>query len=181
VRSLAEALPWFLPGLAVSIVVGLLVAPLVARALGAHRSVAVLFVVSIGAIVSATILPTAGGFDWTAGAVGRCDVDGPWLAPLDRYLRPTEPSLNVLLFVPLGIAIALLPRSRRAVAIGAALIAVAVAIESTQLLIPILGRSCEMSDVVNNTLGLTMGFFLGASARVIAGSARSVSARMEAR
>jgi hypothetical protein len=178
-RSLAEALPWFLPGLAISVVVAILVAPLVARALGTHRSIAVLFVVSLGAIAAATILPTSGGFDWTAGGVARCDVDGRWLASIDRYLRPTEESLNVLLFVPLGIAIALLPWSRRSVAIGLALFALPVAVESTQWLAPVLGRDCAMPDVVNNTVGLGIGFLVGLTVRAITGGARSTTARME--
>lgn len=155
------ALPWFLPGLVLSVIVGLLVGPALARYLGTRRSVGYMIVVSIGAILAATIPPTAGGFDWDPGSGSRCVLDGPWLAPLSYYLRLTEDSLNVLLFIPLGLALGMLPRSGRSVAIIAAALALPIAVETTQLLVPLLGRGCELGDVVNNTLGLLIGLTIG--------------------
>ena len=162
------ALPWFLPGLVLSIIVGLLIGPALARALGTRRSVAYLLVVSIGAIVAATIPPTAGGPDWDLGAGSQCDLDGPWLAPMRYYFRPTEDSLNVLLFIPLGVALGLLPRSRRSLALIVGALALPIAVEATQLLLPVLGRGCELGDVVNNTLGLLLGLSIGRIAPVLA-------------
>jgi hypothetical protein len=173
VRSLAEALPWFLPGLAVSLALGLVLAPPLARALGATRAVAYLLIVSLGAVVSATLLPTAGGFDWAAAGVGGCEVHRAWLAPLGHYLRPTEESLNVLLFVPLGIALALLPRSARTAAVIATAVAMPALVETTQMLLPVLGRGCEVGDVVNNSIGLVLGLVVGLGAGRIGTAART--------
>lgn len=178
--SLAEALPWFLPGLAVSALVALIISPFVAHVLGTPRAVAFLMVVSIGAIAAATLLPAAGGLDMTAEHVGGCHTDRPWVAPLDHYLRPSEESLNVLLFVPLGIAVALLPRARRTLAVGIMLFGLSVAVESFQVLVPVLGRSCEIGDVVANTLGLGIGLLIGVCVRTIGGRVRSISSRSNA-
>ena len=70
-------------------------------------------------------------------------------------------SLNVILFVPLGILIALLPRSRATAfaVIGAALLPLA--IESIQLAARPLGRACQGADVVDNILGLALGLAVG--------------------
>jgi glycopeptide antibiotics resistance protein len=115
----------------------------------------------VGAILAATIPPDAGS-DLVSAGSGRCDVDGAWLAPLGRYLRPSEDSLNVLLFVPLGIALGLLPRSRRTTVLIVATFALTLAIEATQSFVPAIRRGCEISDVVNNTLGLIVGLVVGA-------------------
>jgi hypothetical protein len=167
-RTMMTALPWFVPGVILAVIVALLIAPAIARALGTRRSVAYLLVVSIGAIIAATIPPNAGGPDWDPGAGSQCDLDGPWLAPMSYYLRITEDSLNVLLFIPLGLALGLLPRSRRTLILIVAVLAIPIAVEATQLLLPVLGRGCELGDVVNNTLGLLLGLSIGRVVPVLA-------------
>jgi VanZ family protein len=172
-RTMAAALPWFLPGLVLSVVVAVLIGPALARALGTRRAVGYLLVISFGAILAATIPPTAGGFDWDPGGSSRCDLGGSWLAPPSHYLRLTEESLNVLLFIPLGLALGMLPRSRRRTTLIAAAFALPVAIEATQLLVPVLGRGCELGDVANNTLGLMLGLAIGVVAVAVARVAMS--------
>jgi glycopeptide antibiotics resistance protein len=69
---------------------------------------------------------------------------------------------NVLLFIPLGAAIAFVPRSRRKVLLVAGGLTVPFVIEGLQLLVPALGRGCESADVFDNLLGLVIGLVLGA-------------------
>ena len=66
---------------------------------------------SVGAVLAATIPPDADGFSGRPSAPGRCDFGRIGLAPLSQYLHLGDTSLNVILFVPLGLAIGLLGRS----------------------------------------------------------------------
>jgi glycopeptide antibiotics resistance protein len=68
---------------------------------------------------------------------------------------------NVLLFVPFGVALALLGRSRRAT-VGAGL-ALSAAVELAQLAIP--GRTTSTADVVLNGLGAALGWWIASRAR----------------
>jgi glycopeptide antibiotics resistance protein len=83
------------------------------------------------------------------------------LAPITTYLTLGTTSLNVILFVPLGILIALLPRSRATAfaVFGAAVLPLA--IESIQLVATPLGRACQGADVTDNMLGLALGLAAG--------------------
>ena len=83
-------------------------------------------------------------------------------------LRLDEASLNVLLFVPLGVSIALLPRSRLKAAIVVVAIALPFAIEAAQLVVLWLDRACESADVVDNLTGLAIGLGGGIVARRLA-------------
>lgn len=164
-------LPFFLPGAALSLVVALLVAGPVARVLATRRSVASLLVLSVGVILSATLTPLGGTLVFDGGVPGSCDLSRLGPPPLGALRRVTDTSLNVVLFVPLGLAIALLPRTRRtgAVLVGAALLPVA--IEATQLLVPAISRGCESADVVDNLLGLAVGLAIGGGLRAVASRA----------
>jgi glycopeptide antibiotics resistance protein len=64
---------------------------------------------------------------------------------------------NILMFIPLGVTISLVPGSRRKAAIVVAAIALPFAIETIQLLLPALDRACESADVVDNLTGLVIG------------------------
>ena len=86
---------------------------------------------------------------------------------------------NVILFVPLGLAIGLLGRSAVTARLLVAALASPVVIEAIQSLAPMLGRGCQSRDVVDNLLGLGIGLVLGALLSVVrAGrTRRSRSAR----
>ena len=103
-RTLAGDLPWFLPGLAITTVIALAVAGRVARRLRTESWIAFLLLMSVGAVLAATIPPDAGGFSGRPSAPGRCDFGRIGLAPLSQYLHLGDTSLNVILFVPLGLA-----------------------------------------------------------------------------
>jgi hypothetical protein len=162
VRAYAAALPWFAPGLILSFAVGLPLSGPVSRVLRTRRSVAYLLIVSLGAIVAATLPPGPAGFDRIGTAIGACDLERRGLATAHDYLSVSEVSLNVLLFIPLGVAVALLPWSRRTIVVAAAAFALPVAIEAAQLVVPFLGRQCQSGDVIDNLLGLVVGLVVGA-------------------
>lgn len=162
--SLAEY-PGFLPGLAASIVLGTLVQQALARQLGVPRAVAWLLVVSLGAVVAATLTP---GSEASPLAGPGCDLSRIGPAPWRQYLAFGTASLNVLLFVPLGVALGLLPSSRtRHVALGAAF-ALPAAIETVQLLVSPLDRACQGADVFDNMLGLAFGVAAGSAGTWVA-------------
>lgn len=161
-------LPLFLPGAVLSLVVAILVSGPVARALATRRFVAILLVLSVGAIVSATLTPLGGTLVFDGGAAGACDLSRLGPPPLGALRRLTDTSLNVALFVPLGLAIALLPRTRRTGAVLAGAILFPVVIEATQLLVPAISRGCESADVIDNLLGLAVGLGVGVALRALA-------------
>jgi VanZ family protein len=160
-RALAGVLPWFLPGLAITTVIALAVAGRVARRLCTVSWIAFLLVMSVGAVLAATIPPTADGFSGRPSLPGRCDFGRIGLAPLSQYLHLGDASLNVILFVPLGLAVGLLGRSTASARVLVAVLALPPAIEAVQSLAPMLGRGCQSRDVVDNLLGLGIGLALG--------------------
>lgn len=172
-RSMSSVIPWFWPGLVVSLVIALVVARPVARAFGAARWQAIFLFVSLGAIVSATLTPDSSGLStapWPS-----CDLSRLGFDTLRAYVTPSETSLNVLLFVPLGFALAILPASRhRSVALVASF-GVTFAVEGLQLLVFPLGRGCQSADLVDNTIGLAIGLLAGAVIALAAGRATSPS------
>jgi VanZ family protein len=165
IRGEDAVLPWFLPGVAISVVVSLAAGGRVGRALGVGRAVGAMLILSLGVIVSATLTPLRGGLDFDTVVSGTCDLSRIGFAPLSELLGFSDTSLNVLLFFPLGVSIAFLPRSRRTVAVILAAIALPFAIEATQLLVPLLARGCESADVVDNLTGLAVGAVAGIVAR----------------
>ena len=152
--------PGFLPGLAVSVLLATLLYRYLGRLLGISEPVALMLLISLGAIVAATLTPGHEAFPpMHAGA--SCDVSRIGPAQLTDYTALGTTGLNVLLFVPLGILLALLPRSRATAfaVLGAALLPFA--IESIQLAATPLGRACQGADVIDNMLGLALGLAAG--------------------
>jgi VanZ family protein len=177
-RTVTGVLPCFLPGLAITTVIALAVTGRVARRLRTQSWIAFLLVVSVGAVLVATIPPDAGGFSGRPSAPGRCEFRRIGLAPLSQYLHLGDTSLNVILFVPLGLAIGLLGRSPATARLLVAALALPLAIEAIQSLAPMLGRGCQSRDVVDNLLGLGIGLALGVLLSVVrAGRTGSCSAR----
>jgi len=164
----AAALPWFLPGVAVSAAVSLVLGGAVGRALGARRMVGAALIFSLGIILAATLTPLGGELDLEGSHPGTCDFSRVGLPPLGLFLGFNDTSLNVLLFVPLGLSIAFLPGSRRTLAVVLAAAALPFVIELAQLVLPVLDRGCESADVVDNMVGLAFGLGLGIAVRLVA-------------
>jgi hypothetical protein len=172
VRSFIANVPLFVPGVLLAIVVASLVGRRLAIRLTSSPWVAFLLVVSVGIIVSATLTPLADALESGRGSNGVCDLDRIGWAPVRLYLGITEESMNVLMFVPLGIAISLVPgaRGRR---LTVAALALPFAIELAQMLMPVLGRECEAADMVDNPTGLIIGLAVGRLGRRCARAARA--------
>ncbi len=163
--------PGFVPGLAVSLVVALITSRPVARALGGGQALAGALVFSLGIVLSATLTPSPSGLQRDISGLEplehyrpTCDLTRIGPAPIGDYLTINDASLNVLLLVPLGLTIGLLPASRRKTAILLLAVALPFVVEGTQLVVVPLDRACQSADVSDNLLGLALGLAAGTSA-----------------
>jgi glycopeptide antibiotics resistance protein len=97
-------------------------------------------------------------------------MDRPSLRQLFNF---DETSLNVLLFVPLGVTVGLASSPRRLLALLGLALALPVAIEAIQLVATPLDRACQSGDVIDNVSGFLVGFVpaLLASVAIRAGRA----------
>lgn len=162
-----NVLPWLVPGLVASALVGLVVARRVGRYFRTSPSIGWGLVVGFGLVVAATLTPLRAGLDLGTTGIGTCDLSRIGIAPLRELFRLSDTSLNVLLFIPLGIAIGLVPASRRRNVLAAIAVVSPLVIESAQLVLPVLGRGCQSADVFDNLSGLVLGWLIGAGARVL--------------
>ena len=154
-------LPLFVPVMLVVTVLAIVGAGPVVRATGARRAVAVALVLAAGVVVAATLTPQSSALvDGEAGS-GACNMGRLWPAAPWTYLVFGEVLGNVLLFMPLGVALALVPASAARNWLLLAAIASPFLVEAAQLLLPAFDRACESADVIDNLLGLGIGLLLG--------------------
>jgi glycopeptide antibiotics resistance protein len=160
-RETAEIFVTFLPVLLIWAAIAFAVSRRLAAFLQTQRWVAFLLLVSLGLILGATLTPTPLALESGAVSSGECDL---------ARLRPLTPAelitdfdgvVNVLLFVPLGFALSMLPRTSRNLVIIAGAFLLTFAIELTQMLVPSLGRGCESADMIDNTQSLMAGLVAG--------------------
>ena len=157
----------FLPGLAVSVIAAILLGRRVGRWLGAGWAIGFGLVLALGLILSATVTPGDRALvDGIAGS-GSCDLGRIGLPSAAELVWPGEALLNALLFIPLGAAIGLSPPSRARTLLAVAALALPFAIELVQLEVARLGRQCQSEDVVDNLVGLAIGFALVIVVRAI--------------
>lgn len=144
----------------------LVLGPAVARRLATRRSVASLLLFGFGLVIAATLLPDR---DALAGIASDrvCDLSRIGPASIGELTRVNTTSLNVLLFVPLGVAVGLLPRSRPAAVVLVAALSLTFVVEAVQLFVTVLGRGCQTADMVDNLMGLAIGIAIGVLARPV--------------
>ena len=152
---LFDGVPWALPGVLLVVVAAIFLAGPISRRLGDPPLTTWALLASLGAILVITLTPSPDIPD----APG-CDLRFTRLT-LDTLLAVNDRSMNVLLFVPLGLAIAGL-RPRHRVAWLLAAIALPPAIELIQLALTPLQRTCQVNDIGDNWLGLLIGLAIGA-------------------
>jgi hypothetical protein len=160
-------LPWVVPGLVASFVLAALTRRQAARVLGTTPANAMLLIVATGLVLAATVTPLGGGGGNPGIVPGTCDTTRLWLAPVASYVRLNDISLNVVLFVPLGVAIGLLPLRWTTAEVVALAIGLPFAIEIVQLAFPMLERSCQSADIIDNLFGTGIGIALGVAARTV--------------
>ncbi|WP_380165715.1 VanZ family protein [Jannaschia sp. R86511] len=155
------------PALLVLAVASVVLAGPVARRLGSGRPAAALLLLACSAPFAMTLPPSS--VEVAPDAVAGCVTT---LRRLGEWGRGGEELANVLLTLPAGLLlVALLPRA--AVAPGLALAACfPLLVEGVQYAVPALGRSCEVTDVVLNLLGIAVGALLGLAARPVVAAAR---------
>jgi glycopeptide antibiotics resistance protein len=156
--SFLTFIPGFMPGVLVSGIAGVFMAPAFGRWLGTTTLRAWLVLIGFGIVVSATLTPLSEGQPLPMGA---CDFSRMHIAPLADLLRVSSSSLNVLLLVPLGVAVGLLPPGRRTTGVVIIALAMPFLVEVTQSLVPALGRGCQTADMVDNLLGVVIGLAAG--------------------
>jgi hypothetical protein len=166
-------LPLFVPACVLALAVSTAASSRAARWLGVRRPIAWLLLMSVGVILAGTMTPLDVGNGLSSPSAGVCDLSRLGLPSLDELLRPGDVIGNILMFIPLGFAIALVPRSPRKAAVLAAAVALPFAIEATQLVLTPLKRACESADVVDNLTGLVLGLAAGAIAAWLVPRVRS--------
>lgn len=149
---------------AIAVVIAIALSSYVARRLQTWRPVAALLMIGFGLVLAATLTPTAEALNGAASD-GVCRMWRLGFLPLDALLRVNGASLNVLLFIPLGVAVGLLPRARATVPVVIAAVALPFVVEAIQLVVTPLGRQCQIDDIFNNLLGLAIGGVLGSIVR----------------
>lgn len=170
-------LPLVAPGMVIWSAVAIVASSSLGRYFGASRAHAALLLMALGLVLLATLPPTGAALEGNGSQQDFCDFERVTVAPMAVLLRLNETSLNVLLFVPLGIALGSLPWSRRALLAVVAAFLLPFAIELFQLLAHVLGRGCQSADVIDNSMGLVIGLTIGASARWLLGAARRTTTR----
>lgn len=170
-RSFISVVPLSVLGFAVAVVASLALSRPVARTLRTRRTVAALLLFGFGVVIAATLVPDADAMKGIASD-GTCDVSRIGLAPMRELTRISTISLNVLLFMPLGVAVGLLPRTRAAALVTIMAVSLTFVVEGLQLVVTALGRGCQTADMVDNSLGLIIGIVIGTLARPVFGSAR---------
>jgi len=159
---------WFWPAVAVSIVVSLVLIRPVALRLGTSRALAWAILLSLGFVLSATLTPAPDALAYGAAGTGTCDLSRLGPASMRELLSFTDASLNMVLFIPLGVTIGLIPRSRAKASIVVGGFAFPVLIELIQLVATPLARACQSADVADNVTGLTIGLAVGLAAAGVA-------------
>jgi hypothetical protein len=155
-------LPWLVPGVVLALVVSTLASDRVARWLRVRRAVAWVLLMGAGVVLAGTLTPLRVEYRLGFPAVGSCDLSRFGLPSLDQLRLQSDVTGNILMFLPPGFAIALVPRSRRKAAVLGAAVALPFVIEATQLVVTPLGRACQSGDVVDNLTGLVLGLAAGA-------------------
>jgi glycopeptide antibiotics resistance protein len=159
---------WFWPGLLVTGVLGVVLGRPVGRALKVHALIAMCLVISIGLIVSATLTPSREAVRFGTVGLGSCDFSRVSPPSWAEFLSLGDPTFNVLLFIPLGMAIGFFPLGRRQLILAAGAAALPLVIETIQLVAKGLDRACQSEDVVDNLTGLVVGLGVGLVIRLVA-------------
>lgn len=159
--------PWFLQGVLVSIAASVALAHPLGRALVVGPTLAGSLVLSLGIVLSATLTPLRGAIEAGAAGTGICDFSRLGLAPIAESTSLNDTSLNILLFVPLGLVVGHLPRTRRMAGIVIASIALPFLVEMVQLIASDLARGCQSADVIDNLTGLLIGTAVGTASRLL--------------
>jgi hypothetical protein len=154
-------IPWFWPGVAVSLIVAAGAGQIVARHLRIERTIGFLLPLTLGVIAAATLTPGREALESGMAGMGGCDFRRILPAGLPELREVAETRLNIALLVPLGMILGLLPRGRARAILAVGALALPFAIEAFQMFALPLDRACESADVIDNLTGLAIGLVVG--------------------
>jgi VanZ like family len=155
-----DGLPEYWPAAVLVALVVATAAAAVGRVLGGPAGTVFLLVGSVGLIVATTLTPATVSY-FVPGHPATCLVRPLQLPPLYQLTSLNETSLNVALFVPLGLGCALLRRFGQVLLALPIAIAVPIGVEAVQYAVPRLDRVCSTADITANLTGLALGFLIG--------------------
>lgn len=153
--------PWALVGIALIAAVGCV--GLIVLLRQGRRGLAGWTAFSGIGLVIALITLTPSGYPFDASWCGLEDWNP---IPPTKLLSLSHDALNVWVFASLGIAVAALPGRHFVLGAGITLLGPP-AIEWTQYLLPVLGRSCQSTDLANNWAGGVAGLAVAAVVRAL--------------
>ena len=160
VRVTWAAAPWAIPLVAASSVAAVVVALVLQKTRGAGAWLVAALIVSGALVVALTLTPNAGIED-SYFVDPRFD-RGPWgyLRQPEYWLHLDSRTLNVALFIPLGLTLGLLARgAARWVILGLGLV-LPWLVEGLQAMLPF-NRDSQAIDLADNTTGFLIGFAWG--------------------
>ncbi len=152
-------------------VIAVLTARPVARRLSVAIPVAFLLVLAAVGILAITLIPQPDGR--IAATDATCLLPTLSVPAGGRLFPLSDESLNVVLFVPLGIALGLMAGHPAAPRIAVLAVALPWAIEATQLVVPGLGRTCQSADLTANLVGLVFGVVTALASRFLGSLGRA--------
>ena len=167
--TVVDALPLFWPVVGFACLLAAVSAPVLGRVLPAPAWVVFGILASLGLIGAATLTPTSQALSDPWLSSNGCQVGSLHLPSLADLTQINETSLNVALFVPLGLACGLLRKPGQLAGAAVAAAALPIGVEFIQDSLPALGRVCTTDDVIANLLGLVLGLFAGGLAGLVAG------------
>lgn len=173
VRDFLVDHPLVLPLVVVALVVAVVACGPLARRVGCGRAAAALLVLACTLPLALTLPPTT---DPAAPVEAGCALA---LKSLPEWGQGGEELANLAMLAPAGALLAALLRRRAAVVALLVGAASPVVVEAVQLLLPVLRRSCESTDVVLNVAGLAVGALVGLALRrvLVVRPALAVAAR----
>ena len=155
-----EAVPWAIPLVAASSVAAVVVALVLQKTRGAGAWLVAALIVSGALVVALTLTPNA-GIEESSFVDPRFD-RGPWgyLRQPEYWLHLDSRTLNVALFLPLGLTLGLLARGAARWAILAFGFALPWIVEGLQAVLPF-DRDPQSIDLADNTTGFLVGYLIG--------------------
>jgi VanZ family protein len=160
IGALLRDTPFALPGLIVAAVVGYVASPIAARWFGLSPRIAWLLLTAMGGIAAVTLTP---GIDAVIQVPPPTCPFSPLGTPHEDSL--VDSTLNVALYVPLGLAVG--AATKRVPVVLLLAVALPFAIERVQYVLPSFHRSCQSEDVIANLVGLALGMALPIVSRAI--------------
>lgn len=172
VRVTWEAVPWAIPLVVASVLAALVVALLLRKTRGASAWLVAALIVSVALVVALTLTPNA-GIEESSLVDPRFD-RGPWgyLRQPEYWLHLDSRTLNVALFLPLGLTLGLLARGTARWAILAFGLALPWIVEGMQSALPF-DRDPQAIDLADNTTGFVVGYTAGLIIAIVSAAARS--------